>query len=91
MDKIEDIIDTTVEKAKAEKAEEDKMDENRDGIADNPVNFGDPIEKKHSDFFDKAEKWVKENESKESTLSSDNTLNSGKVLKPLELPKEPGE
>ncbi len=91
LEKVEQMIDETLEKAQQEEKEDLNKDKDKDGIADTPIDFGNSLEKKHSSFFDKAEKWVQQNENNQANTGLDKDGNSDKVLKPLELPKEPGE
>ena len=87
LERIENYVNTTVEKAKILEQEEKKIDQNQDGIADQPVDFGKPLSKQHGELFDKAEAWLKKQES--LTKPTENLPNqSSKTITPLELPTE---
>lgn len=87
LERIENYVNTTVEKAKILEQEEKKIDQNQDGIADQAVDFGKPLSEQHGELFDKAEAWLKKQES--LTKPTENLPNqSSKTITPLELPTE---
>lgn len=92
LEKIDDFVDQTVEKANKLAEEEKRLDADKDGLADQPINFGKSVNESREDFFTKAEDWLKKNETNEihssqSNPSSDVSSNH-KIIKPLELPKD---
>ena len=84
VEKVDDFIDKTIEKGKEMDAKEAEKDIDKDGFADKPINFGDKLSEKHSDFFDKAEKFIKDHEATHEKI--DNTKTQAQDR--LELPKE---
>ena len=87
LERIENYVNTTVEKAKILEQEEKKIDQNQDCIADQAVDFGKPLSEQHGELFDKAEAWLKKQES--LTKPTENLPNqSSKTITPLELPTE---
>jgi hypothetical protein len=95
VDRVDDFIDKTLEKAKdlERKEAEDNTDKDGDGIADTLPDFGKKLGEKHSDFFDKAEKWLDQQEGSrgDSGHAPDPGSTSGRKIEPLELPKDPAE
>ncbi len=94
-DRVDDFIDKTLEKAKdlERKEAEQNPDKDGDGIADTPPDFVENMGDKHGDFFEKAEKWLDQQEGSRgnSGLSPDPGSTNGKKIHPLELPKDPAE
>lgn len=90
LEKIDHFIDETVEKAKALDADEKKLDQNQDGIADKPVDFGKDLESTHPDFFNKAEKWLESQRDQTKVEQSKPIVNppANKSITPVELPDE---
>jgi len=90
LEQVESFIDMSIEKSKAMDAEEAKIDQNQDGLADKPADFGEALETKHKGFFDKAEKWVEsqEKESNSGGASPISESNPSSQLPTLELPKD---
>ncbi|MBK8955561.1 MAG: YtxH domain-containing protein [Saprospiraceae bacterium] len=90
VEKVEDFVDKTLEKAKAleEQERNENPDKDGDGIADKPIDFGKDLKSGHPGFFEKAEAWLKENEGQKFNPEPDN---SSKKLEPLELPNDPEE
>jgi ElaB/YqjD/DUF883 family membrane-anchored ribosome-binding protein len=86
VEKVKDFVDEKVEAAKKLEAEEAKLDADKDGLADKPVDFGKSATEKHGDFFNKAEDWLKKQEAKENAKSDNTATNS--TQERLELPKE---
>lgn len=64
LEKIDDFVDRTVEKARQLDEEEKAKDMNEDGLADNKPDFGHTLSEQHTAFFDKAEKWLQDQESR---------------------------
>ena len=86
-EKVKDFVEEKLEKAKELEAEEAKLDANKDGLADKPIDFGKSTIEKHDGFFNKAEEWLKKQEAKEKGESPTlPTTNSNSER--LELPKE---
>ncbi len=88
--KMDHFIDETVEKAKKLDADENLKDQNNDGIADKPIDFGKNLESKHPDFFSKAEKWLETQ--KDHTAVDQKNLEPSeskqKTITPVELPDD---
>ncbi len=87
LEKIDNTIDSVIEKGKVVDEKEAQLDANKDGIADKNIDFGNTVQEKHGDFFDKAEKWLEKNEkiTPHEDLSEPDTTNQKPTL---ELPKE---
>jgi ElaB/YqjD/DUF883 family membrane-anchored ribosome-binding protein len=90
LEKMDHFIDETVEKAKKLDADENLKDQNNDGIADKPIDFGKNLESKHPDFFSKAEKWLETQ--KDHTAVDQKNLEPSeskqKTITPVELPDD---
>lgn len=86
VEKVKDFVDEKVEAAKKLEAEEAKLDADKDGLADKPIDFGKSATEKHGDFFNKAEDWLKKQEAKDNAKSDQPATNSNQER--LELPKE---
>ncbi len=93
IEKIDDFVDQTVEKAKKLEADEKIKDADQDSFADRPIEFGKTLTESRKNFFDKAEQWLKENESHGTNANKQSEVtkhsNHNKVINPLELPKDP--
>ncbi|MDQ3142031.1 MAG: hypothetical protein M3Q56_07275 [Bacteroidota bacterium] len=87
-EKVENIIDKTVEKAKTIEQEESKMDKDKDGLADKPIDFGENLTDKHGELFDKAASWLEKNKSENSIEANDPPAKNDVNNERLELPKE---
>lgn len=90
VEKIEDFVDTTLEKAKAleEQERKENPDKDGDGFADKPIDFGASEGEKHQDFFKKAEAWL---DNASQTDATGPALKNTQGMEPLELPKDPDE
>ncbi|MBK8296160.1 MAG: hypothetical protein IPK91_02505 [Saprospiraceae bacterium] len=90
LEKMDHFIDETVEKAKKLDADENLKDQNNDGIADKPIDFGKNLESTHPDFFSKAEKWLETQ--KDHTAVDQKNLEPSeskqKTITPVELPDD---
>lgn len=86
VEKVKDFVDEKVEAAKKLEAEEAKLDADKDGLADKPIDFGKSATEKYGDFFNKAEDWLKKQEAKDNAKSDQPATNSNQER--LELPKE---
>ncbi|MBK6861025.1 MAG: hypothetical protein IPG95_12200 [Saprospiraceae bacterium] len=90
LEKMDHFIDETVEKAKKLDAHENLKDQNNDGIADKPIDFGKNLESTHPDFFSKAEKWLETQ--KDHTAVDQKNLEPSeskqKTITPVELPDD---
>ena len=84
VDKVDNKINEFIEDEKRKEVEESKLDADKDGIADKPVEFGKSVSEKHDQFFNKAEQWLKNAEEKEKS----NATKSSTTDNRLELPKE---
>lgn len=91
LDRIEDFVDKTVEKAKRMEAEDQAIDKDKDGIADHKPDLGKPLHEKHKSFFDKAENWVDKHEVNPDDKINQAPANTQRVIEPLELPKDPDD
>lgn len=89
-EKVQDWVDKTIESGKAKDASELEKDNDQDGLADTPPDFGKTIAEKHTGFFEKAEKFLEEKENTPSMSASEqeSNSNSGGLKPTLDLPKE---
>lgn len=87
LEKVNEFIDKTIKSGEDKEAEEQKIDQNKDGFADSAPDFGKNLADKHSGFFEKAESFLEGSE--KSTEDSPTQAPSDKPSKPtLELPQE---
>ncbi len=89
LEKIDDFVDRTVEKARQLDEEEKAKDKNEDGLADNKPDFGKTLSEQQTGFFDKAEKWLQDQESRSVNEVSGGAGDANSPQKPtLDLPKD---
>lgn len=90
LEKMDRFIDETVDKAKKLEAEETLKDQDKDGIADKPIDFGENLESSHPDFFSKAEKWLETQKDHTTVDQKDLDPNDSKqkTITPVELPDD---
>ncbi|MBK9272476.1 MAG: hypothetical protein IPM48_12870 [Saprospiraceae bacterium] len=88
--KLNEFVDHTIEKAKEEDIKDQEKDQDKDGFADNPINFGSPLagDKTKDSFFEKAEQFLnKDQQTGAASPTADS--NETQPAKPtLELPNE---
>ncbi|MBK9728476.1 MAG: hypothetical protein IPO86_10190 [Saprospiraceae bacterium] len=89
LESFDQFVDETVEKAKGLTDEDHKMDADKDGFADKPIDFGSETNLKNESFFNKAEKWLEKNNKESKTQDIEESNEGQKVIHPLELPQEP--
>lgn len=87
-EKVKEFIDEKLEDAKKMEAEEAKMDADKDGFADKPIEFGKSVSDSHDSFFNKAEEWLKKQEAKDAANTPNEDNNKNNKIERLELPKE---
>ncbi|MCC6816632.1 MAG: hypothetical protein IT267_09490 [Saprospiraceae bacterium] len=87
LESINQTVDDFIEKEKSIEEKESQVDVNNDGYTDSKIDFGKPVQEAHSDFFQKAEKWLDKNENTTSHVESDNKSQEN-ITPTLELPKE---
>jgi len=87
LQKLNDLVDKTIEHGKHEEIVEKSKDTDQDGFSDKAPDFGEPVSQKHEGFFEKAEKYLKkEDEADQVTPVQETPPTPAKPT--LELPQE---
>ena len=86
LDKVNKLIDKTIHSGEEKDAEEQKIDQDKDGFADAPPDFGKSVTESHSGFFEKAEKFLDESKKSPNSPTEPSTGTSSQPT--LELPQD---
>ncbi|MBK9632564.1 MAG: hypothetical protein IPO62_16165 [Saprospiraceae bacterium] len=87
LQKLNDLVDKTIEHGKNEETVEKSKDADQDGFSDKAPDFGEPVSQKHEGFFEKAENYLKqEDEADQVTPVQETPPTPAKPT--LDLPQE---